>query len=90
MVVKGFDGEGGTEQAERARVLFFNGADGDAESVGDFAMGEEFDFAQEQNGAAAGGQFSDGLLEERELLAGHDLVGNGGGGGGGGFVSVIG
>ena len=79
-----------TEQAERAGVLFFNGADGDAEAVGDFAMGQEFDFTQEQDGAAALGEFGDGLLEECEFLAGHDLVGNGGGGGGGGFVSGIG
>jgi len=35
--------------------LFFDGADGDAEAVGDFAVGKEFDFAKEENGAAAGG-----------------------------------
>jgi len=41
-------------EAEGAGVLFFDGADSDAEAVGDFSVGEEFDFAEKKNGAAAG------------------------------------
>ena len=87
---EGFGWEGGAEEAEGPSVLFFNGADGDAEAVGDFAMGKEFNFSQEQDGAAALGEFGDGLLEERELLAGHYLLRNGRSGGGGGLVGGIG
>ena len=87
---EGFSREGGAEEAEGPGVLFFNGADGDAEAVGDFAMGQECDLTQEQVSAAARGELGEGLLEEYELWAGHDPVGSGGGGGGGGIVSGIG
>jgi hypothetical protein len=70
----GFGGEGGAEEAEGAGVLFLDGADGDAETVGDFAVGKEFDFAQEEDRAATGWKFGDGGFEQGEFLAGHDLL----------------
>jgi hypothetical protein len=85
-----FGRERGAEESEGAGVLLFDGADGDAEAIGDFAMGKEFDFTEEKDGAAALGEFGDGLFEEREFLAGHDLLGDGRGGGGGGLVRGIG
>ena len=55
-------------------MLFLDGADGDAEPVGDFLVGQQFDFSQQQYVAAAGGQLSDGLLELLQFLARHYLL----------------
>jgi len=67
-------GQRGAEEPQRAGVLFFDVLMAIPEAVGDFAVREEFDFAQKQNGAATLGQFGDGVLEKREFLAGHDLL----------------
>ena len=55
--------EGRAEEAERAGVLFFDRAHGDAEAVGDFLMGKQFDFAEQEDSGAAFGELRDGLLE---------------------------
>ena len=57
-------------------MLFLDGADGDAETLGDFAVGKKFDFAQEKDGAATGRKFGDGGFEQGEFLARHDLFFN--------------
>ena len=55
-------------------MLFFYGADGDAELIGDFLMRKEFDFTEEQHRAAAGRKVGDGGFQLSEFLAGHDLL----------------
>jgi hypothetical protein len=55
-------------------VLFFDRADRDAETFGDFLVGEQFDFAEEQNGTAAGRKFSDGSFQLTQFLTGHHLL----------------
>jgi hypothetical protein len=67
-------GQARAQQAQGAGVLFLDRADGDAEPVGDFPVGEEFDFPQQQHRAAALGQLGDGLLELAQLLPGYDLL----------------
>ena len=42
-------------------MLFFHRADGDAETVGDFLVGEQFDLAEQQDGAAALGGVGHGV-----------------------------
>ena len=78
-------GEGGAEQSEGAGVLFLDRADGDTEAGGDLPVREQIELAEEQHGAAALGQAGDRLLEQVQLLAGHDLLGDPGRGGGGGL-----
>jgi hypothetical protein len=85
-----FGWEGGAQETEGAGVLFFNSADSDAEAVGNFAMGKEFDFAQEEDGATACREVGNRLFEKSELLAGHGLLGNARCGRGGRFMSGIG
>jgi len=55
-------------------MLFFDGADRDAEAVGDFLVGKQFNLAQQKHSAAAGRKLSDGIAEQTEFLAGHDLL----------------
>ena len=64
-------------------MLLFDRADGDAEPVGNFLVGQQLDLAQEQHGATALGQLCDRTLEDLQLLAGHDFVRHPGGGGSG-------
>jgi hypothetical protein len=42
-----FGGKHRAQQPQGAGVLFLDGADGDAEPVGDFLVGQQLDFSQE-------------------------------------------
>jgi hypothetical protein len=55
-------------------MLFFNGADGNAKPLSDFAVGELFDLAEEKHNTASLREFRDSLLEDLKLLARHDLL----------------
>jgi hypothetical protein len=88
--VGGFGGQGTTEEAQRAGMLFFNSADGDAETFRDFAMGEQLDLAQQENLAAPGGEVVNRFAKQVPLLASADLGGHAGCGGTGGVHGGVG
>jgi len=69
-------GEGRTEEPQGAGMLFFNGADGDAQTISDFLMRKEFNLSEEKYTSAARGELRDGSLEMTPFLARHDLLYN--------------